>query len=60
MDIDDSPLKNAEKAGYYEGAWLFQSVLLADYEDMDDIARALIKVWENAGELAARSRKEER
>lgn len=59
-DIDDSPLKNAEKAGYYEGAWLFQSVLLADYEDMDDIARALIKVWENAGELAARSRKEER
>jgi hypothetical protein len=32
--------------------------LLADTEDMDDIADALEKVWENAGELAARLGKE--
>lgn len=55
---DTSPLENCERASYHEGAWLFQSVLLADTEDMDDIADALEKVWENAGELAARLGKE--
>lgn len=56
--IDTTPLENCEKASYREGAWLYQSVLLSYSKGMDDIADALEKVWENAGELADRFGKE--
>ena len=49
-DIDLSPLPNSEKAGYEEGTWLYQSLLLGSREDMDDIVDAMIKVWENGRE----------
>ena len=49
--IDISPLPNSEKAGYKEGVWLYQSLLLGSRGDMDDIADAMIKVWEHADEI---------
>ena len=45
-EIDTAPLPEAQKAGYEEGAWLYQSVLLGTREDMDDIANAILKVYE--------------
>jgi dTDP-4-amino-4,6-dideoxygalactose transaminase len=38
-------------AAYEEGAWLYHAVLLGEKEDMDAIADAMIKVYENADEL---------
>ncbi|MCQ2424645.1 MAG: DegT/DnrJ/EryC1/StrS family aminotransferase [Lachnospiraceae bacterium] len=49
--IDVTPLPNAEKAGYEEGTWLYQACLLGTRKDMDDIADAMLKVWEHADEL---------
>lgn len=56
--IDTTPLENCEIASYHEGAWLYQTVLLSNTKGMDDIADALEKVWDNAGELAGRFGKE--
>lgn len=36
-----------------EAIWLTQNLLLADPEEMDDIARAILKIRDHAGELAA-------
>lgn len=48
--IDTSPLPNCEQISYREGCWLYQSLLLGSRADMDDIADAMIKVWEGARE----------
>lgn len=45
-------LENAEKASEQEGMWLLHNVLLGTRKDMDDIADAFIKIYENADELA--------
>ena len=50
--IDTTPLPVAEKAGYEEGSWLYQACLLGTREDMDDIADAMLKVWEHADDVA--------
>jgi dTDP-4-amino-4,6-dideoxygalactose transaminase len=42
--------ENTERL-HAEGIWFTQSVLLADPEDMDDIADAIIKIRENLDEL---------
>jgi len=34
----------AERAGYEEGVWLTQNVLLAEREDLDDVVEAIAKV----------------
>lgn len=52
--IDVTPLPNSEKAGYEEGSWLYQACLLGTRKDMDDIADAMLKVWEHADELNGR------
>jgi dTDP-4-amino-4,6-dideoxygalactose transaminase len=49
--IDTTPLPNCERASYDEGCWLYQACLLGTRQDMDDIADAIIKVWEHAEEL---------
>lgn len=49
--IDISPLPECEIASDLEGSWFYQSLLLGDYSDMDDIANSLIKIWENLDEL---------
>ncbi len=49
--IDATPLPCCERAAYEEGAWLYQACLLGTRRDMDDIADAIIKVWEHADEL---------
>ncbi len=49
--IDTSVLPNCERASYEEGCWLYQACLLGTRQDMDDIADAIIKVWEHADEL---------
>jgi dTDP-4-amino-4,6-dideoxygalactose transaminase len=43
-------LENAEKAGE-EGIWFGQNLLLGAKRDMDEIADAIIKVYENVDEL---------
>lgn len=53
--IDDSPLPECEIASYLEGSWFYQSLLLGDYSDMDDIADGMQKVWENLNELKKES-----
>lgn len=42
-----------EKACYEEALWFYQNMLLGTIEDMDDIARAICKIKENARELAS-------
>jgi dTDP-4-amino-4,6-dideoxygalactose transaminase len=49
--IDTTPLPNCERASYDEGCWLYQACLLGTRQDMDDIADAIIKVWEHTDEL---------
>lgn len=46
----DLYLENAEKAAD-EGMWLTQNMLLGDKKDMDTIADAIIKIYENVDEL---------
>ena len=47
---DTMKLENAEIAGR-EGVWLGQMLLLGDKKDMDDIAAAIEKIYENVNEL---------
>lgn len=47
----------SERACAFEAVWLPQTMLLAGPEDMDDVARAIRKIQENA-ELLARRREE--
>lgn len=49
--IDISPLPECEIASDLEGSWFYQSLLLGDYSDMDDIANSMIKIWKNLDEL---------
>jgi len=42
----------AEKAAYDESVWLHHSLLLGPQSDTDDIAAAIAKIHEHAGELA--------
>lgn len=51
IDYKDIYLENAETAGEKEGLWLTQNMLLGAKEDMDDIADAIIKIYENVDEL---------
>lgn len=45
----DTPV--AEIVSYHEGCWILHANLLGDREDMDDIIRILVKVYENIDEL---------
>ena len=49
--IDTTPLPVCERASFEEGAWMGQSVLLADRATLDMIVEAIIKVWEHTDEL---------
>lgn len=49
--IDRSPLPECEIASYREGMWAYQSMLLGTHADMDNIADAFEKVYENLNEL---------
>ena len=49
--IDTTPLPECQRASYEEGTWLYQALLLGTRADMDDIADALLKVWEHADEV---------
>ncbi|HHV96618.1 MAG TPA: DegT/DnrJ/EryC1/StrS family aminotransferase [Clostridiaceae bacterium] len=44
-------LENTEKASTKEGVWLTQNLLLGEKKDIDDIANAIIKIYENVDEL---------
>lgn len=44
-------LESAEKICNSEGVWITQNMLLAEKKDIDQIADAIIKVYENANEL---------
>lgn len=44
-------LENSELATGKEGIWLTQNTLLAEKEDMDDIADAVLKIYDNVDEL---------
>lgn len=44
-------LPNSEKACYEEGMWMYQYMLLGTQKDMDDVADAIIKIYENVDEL---------
>lgn len=46
----DTPI--TELVSKHEGCWLYHSVLLGEREDMDDIIRALVKVYTHLDELA--------
>ncbi|NLP48878.1 MAG: DegT/DnrJ/EryC1/StrS family aminotransferase [Clostridiales bacterium] len=47
----DLHLPVVERIGDEEGMWLVHNILLGNHKDMDDIADAMIKVYENADEL---------
>ena len=49
--IDVTPLPVCDNASFAEGAWMGQSVLLAERATLDAIVDAMIKVWEHADEL---------
>lgn len=49
--IDTSELPECAYASDHEGSWMYQATLLGSFGDMDDIADALVKVWDNADEL---------
>ena len=51
IDYANMYLENTEKAGEKEGVWLTQNMLLGSKKDMDDIANAIIKIYENVDEL---------
>ena len=52
--IDRRELPECAYGCDHEAAWTTQNVLLGTFEDMDDIADAMVKVWENADELRER------
>jgi hypothetical protein len=45
----------AERLCREETLWLYQSVLLGERGDMDDIVAAIVKIKEHAGELLTAS-----
>ena len=49
--IDVSPLSECQRASYEEAAWLTQNLLIGTFADMDDVADAMIKVWEHADDV---------
>ena len=49
--IDVTPLPACECASFEEGAWMGQSVLLADRKTLDAIVDAMIRVWDHAADL---------
>lgn len=49
--IDVTPLPVCDTASFEEGAWMGQSVLLADRKTLDAIVDAIVKVWEHAADL---------
>ncbi|NLZ54966.1 MAG: DegT/DnrJ/EryC1/StrS family aminotransferase [Thermoanaerobacteraceae bacterium] len=51
IEYDKMYLENSEKAATKEGVWLTQNLLLGEKKDIDDIANAIIKVYENVDEL---------
>ena len=52
VNYPDLSLPTCENACDEEAVWLFQSMLLGEKKDMDDIADAVEKVISNVGELA--------
>lgn len=52
LDYTKCDLPVCDRASSTEGAWLYQSLLLGSKSDMDDIATAFEKVYENRAELA--------
>ena len=49
--IDVTSLPVCDTASFEEGAWMGQSVLLADRKTLDAIVDAIVKVWEHAADL---------
>lgn len=49
--IDVSPLTECQRASYEEAAWLTQNLLIGGFAEMDDVADAMIKVWEHADDV---------
>ena len=49
--IDVSPLAECQRASYEEAAWLTQNLLIGGFAEMDDVADAMIKVWEHADDV---------
>ena len=51
LDYGKIHLPCAEKAAYEQSCWLPQNVMLGSDRDIDDVADAFRKVYENRGEL---------
>lgn len=51
LDYTRVEMPNADRICAEEGLWLFQAVLLGTADDMNDVIRALTKVYENLDEL---------
>ncbi|MDE2846428.1 MAG: DegT/DnrJ/EryC1/StrS family aminotransferase [Gemmatimonadota bacterium] len=51
VDYDALNLPVTERACRSEAVWFSQNVLLGDRDDMDDIVRAVAKIWEHRDEL---------
>lgn len=49
--IDVAPLAECQRASYEEAAWLTQNLLIGGFAEMDDVADAMIKVWEHADDV---------
>ena len=49
--IDIAPLAECQRASYEEAAWLTQNLLIGGFAEMDDVADAMIKVWEHADDV---------
>jgi dTDP-4-amino-4,6-dideoxygalactose transaminase len=53
LDYERVACPNSDLICREQGVWLDQSALLGTRKDMDDIARAFAKIYENRGQLAA-------
>jgi perosamine synthetase len=53
VDYKSVRLPVCEQLSSTEGAWLYQSVLLAEQSDMDDIVDAFTKIYEQRESLSA-------
>ena len=51
IQYEDIYLENAETAAAEEGVWFAQNMLLGDKKDIDDMADAVGKIYDNAKEL---------
>lgn len=49
--IDVTPLAECHRASYEEAAWLTQNLLIGGFGEMDDVADAMIKVWDHADDV---------